>query len=122
MAKKKILLIEDDKSLVKIIKETLEPKDFDVILAIDADEGIEKATLEKPDLIVLDVLLPGRNGFECLEELKSKKETKRTPVIILSNLCQVEEIRRGKELGAVDYAVKADFTIDQVIDKILAHL
>jgi DNA-binding response OmpR family regulator len=122
MAKKKILLIEDDKSLVKIIKETLEPKDFDVILAIDADEGIEKATLEKPDLIVLDVLLPGRNGFECLEELKSKKETKRTPVIILSNLGQVEEIRRGKELGAVDYAVKADFTIDQVIDKILAHL
>jgi len=54
--------------------------------------------------------------------LKSKKETKRTPVIILSNLGQVEEIRRGKELGAVDYAVKADFTIDQVIDKILAHL
>jgi len=118
MEKDKILIIEDDESLVKIIDEALDKEKFDTILALEADEGIEKAILEKPAIIVLDILLPGKSGFECLKTLKERKETRDIPVIILSNLGQNEEIREGLQLGAVDYLVKADFSIDEVVNKI----
>ena len=117
--KTKILIIEDDESLVKIIEGALDHKKFEVILAIEADEGLEKAILENPAVIVLDILLPGKSGFECLQKLKERKETREIPVIILSNLGQEEEIREGLNLGAVDYLVKADFTIEEVISKIV---
>lgn len=119
MKKDKILIIEDDKSLVKIIESALDLKKFEVILAIDSGEGLDKAIMEKPAVIVLDILLPGENGFECLKRLKEHKGTKEIPVIILSNLGQAEEIRKGLSLGAVDYLVKADFSIDEVIKKIV---
>ena len=83
------------------------------------DEGLEKAILEQPAVIVLDILLPGKSGFECLKKLKERKETREIPVIILSNLGQDEEIRTGLEMGAIDYLVKADFTIDEVVKKIV---
>ncbi len=119
MKKARILIIEDDNSLVKIINDALDKEKFEVILALEADEGLEKAILEKPAVIVLDILLPGKSGFDCLKALKERKETVEIPVIILSNLGQDEEIRRGIRLGAVDYLVKADFTIDEVINKII---
>jgi DNA-binding response OmpR family regulator len=119
MAKPKILIIEDDKSLVRIIEEALDPKKFEVTLALESDEGLEKAILEQPAVIVLDILLPGKSGFECLKKLKERKETREIPVIILSNLGQDEEVRTGLEMGAIDYLVKADFTIDEVVKKIV---
>lgn len=119
MEKKKILIIEDEKSLSKIISGAIDQKRFKVILATDTDEGMEKAILEKPDLIILDVLLPGKSGFEFLQDIKNRKETKQIPVIILSNLGQEEEIRKGLSLGAIDYLVKADFTLDEVVAKIV---
>jgi len=118
MEKKKILIIEDDKSLVSILRGAIDLEKFGITLALEAQEGIEKAILEHPDLIVLDILLPGQSGFECLQILKERKETRNIPVIILSNLGQEEEIRKGLELGAVDYLVKADYSIDKVINKI----
>jgi len=118
MAKTKILVVEDDKSLVKIIEGALDPEKFKVILAMEADEGVKKARLEKPAVIVLDILLPGKNGFDCLSNLKQQKETREIPVIILSNLGQSEEIRKGLELGATDYLVKTDFSINEVAEKI----
>ncbi|OGY43251.1 MAG: hypothetical protein A3J62_00715 [Candidatus Buchananbacteria bacterium RIFCSPHIGHO2_02_FULL_38_8] len=122
MPKTKILIIEDDQSLVKIIGEALGAEKFTVILALEADEGLDKAILEQPTLIVLDILLPGKSGFECLKKLKENQKTKDIPVIILSNLGQSEEIREGLSLGAVDYLVKADFAINEVVQKILKHL
>lgn len=120
MAKKtKILIIEDDESLVKIIEGALDSKEIEVILALTSDEGLDKAILEQPKVIVLDILLPGKSGFECLKKLKEHRKTKKIPVIILSNLGQDEEIKEGLELGVIDYLVKADFTIDEVVDKIL---
>jgi len=119
MKKNKILIIEDDQSLVKMITAALDQKKYEISLALEADEGLDKAIVEKPALIVLDILLPGKNGFECLKKLKSLKETKDIPVIILSNLGQEEEIREGLRLGAVDYLVKADFAIGEVINKIV---
>ena len=122
MPKTKILIIEDDQSLVKIIGEALGAEKFTVILALEADEGLDKAILEQPTLIVLDILLPGKSGFECLKKLKENQKTKDIPVIILSNLGQSEEIREGLSLGAVDYLVKADFAINKVVQKIFKHL
>lgn len=118
----KILIIEDDKSLVKILEQAMDPKKFEVILAMEAEEGIEKAILEKPELIVLDIMLPGQNGFECLKMLKEQTKTRQIPVIILSNLGQTEEVNRGLKLGAVDYLVKADFSIDEITDKIIKSI
>jgi len=119
MGKNKVLIIEDDKSLVSILEGAIDLKKFEIVLALEAREGIKKALLEKPALIVLDILLPGQSGFECLKKLKEIKETRNIPVIILSNLGQEEEIRKGLELGAVDYLVKADYSIDEVINKII---
>ena len=118
MKKIKILIIEDDKSLVRIIEEALNHDEFEVILALSAEEGLAKATSEKPKLVVLDILLPGESGFSCLKSLKENPKTKDIPVIILSNLGQDDEIIQGQKLGAVDYLVKTDFSIDEIIDKI----
>jgi len=120
--KKKILIVEDDRPLVKIILRTLNSGKFDIILAGESDEAIKKALVEKPDLIVLDILLPGKDGFNCLKELKQQPRLKNIPVMILSNLGQQEEIRRGLELGAVDYMIKADFSVSQIADKLAKYL
>lgn len=119
MKKTKILIVEDDKSLVRIIERALDKEKFKIILALEAKEGLKKAIEEKPAVIVLDILLPGQSGFECLKSLKNNKATKNIPVIILSNLGQDEEIRKALKLGAIDYLVKADFSIYDVIDKIV---
>ena len=120
--RQKILIIEDDKSLVNLVEQALVSKGFEIILAVDAEEGIDKAILDQPAIIILDILLPGKTGFECLEKLKENSKTKNIPVIILSNLGQDQEIREGLKLGAADYLVKADLTIDEVATKIIKHL
>jgi len=120
MVKTKILIIEDDKFLVSILEDAIDREKFEVILALDAEEGFDKATKEQPSVIVLDVLLPSKSGFECLEKLKTQKETKGIPVIMLSNLGQDDEIRKGLKLGAVDYLVKSNFKVDEVVGKIMS--
>ena len=122
MAKKTILIIEDDESLVKLVQRAIGSHKYQVRLALEANEGFDQALRQKPDLILLDILLPGQNGFECLQRLKEHPQTKEIPVIILSNLGQAEEIRRGLSLGAIDYLVKADFSIDEVVEKLEKHL
>ncbi|MBU1164744.1 response regulator [Patescibacteria group bacterium] len=118
MAKTKILVIEDDKSLVNILKQAFDSKEFEIILAVDAKVGLEKVKSAKPDLVILDILLPGESGFEVLDNIKKDEETKDTPVMILSNLGQDREIKTGLSMGAEDYMVKADFTIDEVVEKV----
>ncbi|OGY45364.1 MAG: hypothetical protein A3A24_00380 [Candidatus Buchananbacteria bacterium RIFCSPLOWO2_01_FULL_46_12] len=122
MPKTKILIIEDDKFLSRLIKDSLDPEKFEVAVALSADEGIDQAIIDRPALIVLDILLPGKDGFTCLREMKKNPKIKNIPVIILSNLGQDEEIKKGRALGAVDYIIKANFSIDRVIKKILRQL
>lgn len=119
MVKSKILIIEDDKFLVSILEDAIDRDKFEVILALDSTEGIDKAIKEQPAVIVLDVLLPSKSGFDCLKKLKKLKKTKGIPVIILSNLGQDDEIRKGLDLGAVDYLVKSNFKVDEIVDKII---
>ncbi len=121
-AAKKILLIEDDLSLLKIYSNKLRNSGFDVSVATTGDEGLRKARVEKPDLVLLDLILPGKDGFMVLEELKEMPETKESPVIILSNLGQEADIQKGNELGAAEYLVKADVSLVDLVEKIRSYL
>lgn len=118
----KILLAEDDKYICRAYKDGLERAGFQVLVAFDGVEAMQKVRSEKPDLILLDLIMPIKNGFEMLEELKKDPAFKRIPVIILSNLGQDSDREKGKSLGAVDYLVKSDFSMKEVIRKVREHL
>ncbi len=115
---KKILIIEDDKFLRELISRKLGNEDFETLEAVDGEEGIKKIKEEKPDLILLDLILPSIDGFEVLSRMKEDPSLSSIPVIILSNLGQKEEVERGLKLGAVDYLIKAHFTPGEIIEKI----
>ncbi len=115
---KKVLIIEDDIFLSELMAKKLEDSGFNVIKAIDGQEGLEKAASTKPDLILLDLILPGLDGFEVLKRIKDNAQISSIPVIILSNLGQREDIERGFDLGAQDYLVKAQFTPDEIVERV----
>lgn len=114
----KILVIEDDKFLRELIARKLREENYEVAEAFDGEEGIKKVKEERPDLILLDLILPGIDGFEVLEKIGQDPQISEIPVIILSNLGQRDDIERGLKLGAIDYLVKAHFTPGEIIEKI----
>ena len=118
----KILVVEDETFLVKIYAVKLKKEGFEVSIANDGEEAVKMAALVKPDLILLDLILPKMNGFEALEKIRSNPDNKKTPVIVLSNLGQEEDIKRAESLGADDYLVKANFSIQDIVSKIRATL
>ena len=115
---KKILLVEDDMFLSKIMEERLQDEGWEVNLAGNGEEGLQKAKSYLPDLILLDMILPKMNGFEVLEALNKDEKTKKIPVIVLSNLGQDEDIKNAKKIGAADYLVKSNFSIKAIVEKI----
>jgi len=115
---KKILIIEDDKFLRELISMKLQKEGYTIVEAVDGEEGEKKIREEKPDLILLDLILPGIDGFEVLSRIKEDPTVSSIPVIILSNLGQKEEIEKGLKLGAIDFLVKAHFTPGEIIEKI----
>jgi DNA-binding response OmpR family regulator len=115
---KTILIVEDDKFLRELITQKLAKEGYDTLMAIDGEEGIKKIKEGKPDLVLLDLILPGIDGFEVLSRMKEDENLAKIPVIILSNLGQREEVERGLKLGANDYMIKAHFTPREIIDKI----
>ncbi|BFT95059.1 MAG: hypothetical protein MNSN_02590 [Minisyncoccus archaeiphilus] len=118
----KILLIEDDKFLRELMSRKLLALGYDVVVGMDGEEGLQKIKDEKPDLVLLDLILPQMNGFEVLERAKNDPETVTIPVIILSNLGQGEDIERGLKLGAKDFLVKAHFTPQEIVAKLDNYL
>lgn len=115
---KKILLIEDDKMLTEMYSLKFAEAGYDIAQANSGLSGYELAIKIKPDIIMLDIILPEMDGFLVLKKLKENKDTKNIPVFFLTNLKQEEDIIRGKKEGAVDYLVKADLTPAQVLEKI----
>lgn len=115
---KKILIVEDEKDLRFFISTALKEAGFEILEAFDAEEALEILKKETPDLILLDILLPRMNGFEFLTTIKKDSKLEKIPVIILSNLGQKEEIEEGLRRGAVDYLIKANFTLDKIVEKI----
>ena len=115
---KKILFIEDEFTLQKSMGEFLEKAGFKTIQALDGEIGLNLAEKEKPDLILLDLILPKISGFEVLKRLKENKETKDIPVIILTNLEESTDVGKSLELGATTYLVKSDQSLDDVLERI----
>lgn len=115
---KKILFIEDEAALQKAFGTILKDKGYDVISAFDGETGLKLAKEEKPSLILLDIILPKAHGFEVLKKLKEEKETQQIPVIILTNLEDMENVGKALELGAMSYLVKAQYSLEEVLEKI----
>ena len=114
---KKILVIEDDKFLRELIIRKLLDNGFVTVEAGNGEEGIKKVKEEKPDLILLGLILPSIDGFEVLSQIKKDENLKFIPVVILSNLGQKEEVEKGLKMGAIDYLIKAHFTLGEIIEK-----
>jgi len=118
---KKILVAEDDKFLANAYRVKLAKAGFEVIIASNGEEALKGVETFSPDLILLDLVMPVKDGFETLRELRASVKWKKIPVIITSNLGQKEDIEKGKALGA-DYVVKSDVSLDDLIVKINAKI
>ena len=114
---KKILFIEDEEALQKTLGNILS-KEYEVIKALDGQSGLDLAKKEKPDLILLDLILPKMNGFDVLKNLKNDPATKDIPIIILTNLDSVVDIDKALSLGAKTYLVKANYSLEEIAEKI----
>ncbi|MFC1629927.1 PleD family two-component system response regulator [Patescibacteria group bacterium] len=115
---KKILFIEDESALQKTLGTTLQQEGYEVKPALDGETGLKLAESEKPDLILLDLVLPRMHGFEVLKKLKENPETKAIPVLILTNLEDVKEVEKAIELGATTYLVKENYSLEEVVEKV----
>jgi len=115
---KKILIIEDESALQKTLGEVLSQQGYQVLPALNGEVGLKLAQSEKPDLILLDLILPKIHGFDVLKKIKDNPETKEIPVIILTNLESMEDVKRAMELGATTYLVKANYSLEELTIKI----
>lgn len=118
MKNKKILIIEDDLTLRNALTEFLEADNFTVVVASDGEEGLALIGEIKPDLVLLDIILPKKNGFEVLKEMKSDNEVSDIPVMLLTNLGSLDDIEKALALGATTYLVKGDYQIKEIVEKI----
>ncbi len=119
---KKILLVEDDNFIIDIYITKLKEVGFSVQSAVNGEDALAKIKQSKPDLVLLDIVLPQVTGFEFLQEIKSMPELKNVPVIVLSNLGQKKEVEKGLSLGAAKYLIKAHYTPTEVVEEIRAVL
>lgn len=113
-----ILLVEDDNFLRDLIYHKMAKEGFNVEQGLDGEDGLRKAIELKPHLILLDLILPGIDGFEVLKKIREDESISKVPVIILSNLGQKDDIDRGMRLGATDYLIKAHNTPGEIIEKV----
>jgi DNA-binding response OmpR family regulator len=115
---KKIMLIEDDKFLSTLVKTRLERDGFVVVQAFDGEQATSMLRTEKPDLIVMDLIMPKMNGFEVLQSISITPGLEKVPVVVLSNLAQDADIQKARELGAKEYFVKVKISIDDLLERI----
>lgn len=117
-SKKKILLVEDESTLQRTLGAALRRAGFEVVSAVDGDEALRLVSSEHPHIVLLDLILPKRSGFEVLEEMKGSVATRDIPVVVLTNLESVGDVDRALELGANSFLVKANYGVEEVIEKV----
>ena len=115
---KKILLVEDDPLLIDIYSTKFKERGFDVIVVDRGEKVLETIREKKPDIVILDIVLPNQDGWSVLRQIKEDKDLKSTKIVVLSNLGQKEEVEKGLKLGAVQYLIKAHYTPSQVVQEI----
>ncbi len=118
MPGKKILVVEDDKFLRKVYESKLPKEGYEVVTAVDGEEGLAAIKREKPDLVLLDLIMPKMTGFDVLIEVQKDSRIKNIPILVLSNLGQEGDLSRAKSLGAKDFLIKANYSIKEVVEKI----
>ena len=115
---RKILLVEDEEIMISLLQRKLKNEGYEVDVAQDGEEGLEKIKETKPDLILLDIMMPKMGGFEMMEKMRDDPDLKKIPVVIISNSGQPVELDRARELGAKDWLIKTEFDPKEVIDKV----
>lgn len=119
---KKILLVEDEEIMIDLLQKKLNKIGYEVSVARDGKEGLEIMSEVKPDLVLLDIIMPKMGGFEVMEEMVKEPELKKIPVIIISNSGQPVELDRAQKLGAKDWLIKTEFDPQEVIDKVVKQI
>ena len=114
----KILVVEDDPFVSNLLIKNLLSAGYSVINAVDGQKALTMLETERPQVILLDLLLPGLDGFEVLKKIKANPETSKIPVFILSNLGSQDDINKALQLGATDYIIKANFTLTEIVERI----
>lgn len=122
MERKILLLIEDNPLLTGLYKAAFEKRGLNVFFAHNGEDGLKLAKDKKPDLLLLDVLMPGMDGFEVLKALKNDPLTKKIKVIILTIVNDKKSEQRAKEMGALDYLLKPKLKLKEIVEKVLAHI
>ncbi|MCX6759190.1 MAG: response regulator [Candidatus Nealsonbacteria bacterium] len=115
---KTILFIEDESVLQKTFREIIVQEGYQMISALDGETGLRVAKEKKPDLILLDLILPKIHGFDVLKKLKEENETRDIPVIVLTNLEGLEDVEKTLKLGATTYLVKTNYSLEEILEKI----
>lgn len=120
--KKYILVAEDDAIYGNIFRTKLTHEGFDVEVAVDGHQALTSAKKRKPDLVIMDLVMPLKNGFETIEDMKKDPNLKNIKIIVLSNLGAQNDMDRAKKLGADTYEIKTNISIDEMVDKIRKYL
>lgn len=119
---KKILLIEDEEIIIDLLHRKLAKEGYDVFLARNGDEGLKKMREIMPDIILLDIIMPKKGGFEVMEEMAKDENLKDIPVVVVSNSGQPVELDKAKRLGAKDWLIKTEFDPKEVLDKVIKQI
>lgn len=115
---KKILLIEDEEIMCFLLQGRLSNEGYEVMVAMDGEQGLAVMRQDKPDLVLLDIVMPKKDGFEVMTEMRNDKSLQGIPVVIISNSGQPIELNRAKDLGAADWLIKTEFDPQEVVDKV----
>ncbi len=118
----KIIIVEDDTFLQGLASQKLSKEGFQVVAISDGNQAYETIVKEKPNLVLLDLMMPGVDGFQVLEKMNADSTVKGIPVIVFSNLSEDKDINRAKELGATEFMVKSNFTLDELVEKVKSVL
>ena len=119
---KVLFLVEDEPLLANLLKQRFEKENFEVVLARDGEEALRLLKDLKPDLILLDIILPKISGFEFMEKMRDAPTIRKAPIVVISNLGQESDIEKGKMLGAVGYFVKARLSIEELVQQVKGFL
>lgn len=119
---KKILIIEDEKIIFELLQKKLTQEGYETTIARDGEEGLKKLRETRPDLVLLDIIMPKMGGFDVMKEIKKDRELARIPIIIISNSGQPVEIDEAQRLGAKDWLIKTEFDPQEVIEKVIKQI
>lgn len=113
-----ILIVEDDVFLLEILSAKFQKSGYSVNIAANGEDCMEVLGSNKPDIVLLDIVMPKMDGYEVLRRMKSSKDLSDIPIVMISNLGRLEDVQKAKDLGAIDYIIKSNFTVKEIVDKV----